>query len=588
LDAPFGDRVGTVVSNTLSLVITSPTEAWQGEALNHALAALGEPKPTAAVANQPNPRRDAIKALRYLGTNAAASEMARRLREPDSAFDFMFGLVSSRAREAALTALKALLIAPDFPVDGRFLTTMSIVALPENMTGNIIVQREENEAEFRKDLGSALGIKRDEALAISATTLLESDAGSQSLSADVKRQATQQMVANFQKLPVPKQAEILQLRWKTMDHTLMVPLLREVAKRYQDFAQMREMNAYEFNNASAAALQHWYEMEPDMARPAILEEILRPRPRFSAAVLGILPDSDLVEVEQPLLQHLRDTHDFDVAGNLASLILRYATGAAEPQVRGFLDPQLGKLACAVQAPLLAYLLKHDPASAQPWIERAMAARGRGFSACNHSLLQDVSQVQNDHLLEGVARSALDDTDPQIVSSAADYLGKYGSASAEEALWAHLDAWSQRWTGREAELRYISGEKMDGVYQAGAGTKMIQALATGRSWMTDEPKLRRLVRLSVDPQQRQEVERYLEMWRQRPWTIQFIPFDHGQFEIAQYHASSLQGAKDKVEQFPKGSKFRWFGDPAQEGEAEAFRDLSHFAAERGIEIVRAVK
>jgi len=204
------------------------------------------------------------------------------------------------------------------------------------------------------------------------------------------------------------------------------------------------------------------------------------------------------------------------------------------------------------------------------------------------LLQDVSKLQNDHLLEAVARSALDDADPEIVGSAATYLGQFGSASMEDTLWAHLNAWSQRWTGREAELRYISGEKLDGVHQANAGTNMIQALATGRNWMTDETKLRRLVSLSVDPQQRQQVEGYLEVWRQHPWIIQFIPFDHGQFEIAQYHANSLQGAKEKVGQFPKGSKFRWAGDPAQEGEAQAFRDLSYFAVERGIEISRDFK
>jgi hypothetical protein len=297
-------------------------------------------------------------------------------------------------------------------------------------------------------------------------------------------------------------------------------------------------------------------------------------------------DKELPEADLVLLEHLGDSQDFAVSGNIASLIHRYATPAVEPQVAGYLDERAGKLACMIQEPLLAYLLKHDPVNARSRVEAAMAARGKGFSACNHSLLPEVGKLQNDPLLEEVATRGLDDSDPEVVAGAAAYLTEHGSPKAEEVLWAHFIAWSQRWHGRETELRYVAGkEDMRGVYEAGAGSNMMQALATGQGWLADEAKLRRLIELSVGEQQRQQAEQYLEAWQTRPWAIQFIGFGQGEFRIAQYGSKSLQGAKDKLRQFPKGSKFQWSVAGGQDSEENAFQELSKFALGLGMEIAR---
>src|ERR1017187_3341371 len=74
--------------------------------------------------------------------------------------------------------------------------------------------------------------------------------------------------------------------------------------------------------------------------------------------------------------------------------------------------------------------------------------------------------------------------------------------------------------------------------------------------------------------------HAKAWRNSPWTITFSGM--GQFEIAQYHAMSLELAKAKLLQFPKGSEFV-LAVSAQEGEAEAMRQLSSFAKENGLVI-----
>jgi hypothetical protein len=114
-------------------------------------------------------------------------------------------------------------------------------------------------------------------------------------------------------------------------------------------------------------------LDPAGARPAIIAEISRPRPRFDARVLGILPDETLPEVDFTLAEYLAASHDSDGGSNLASLIARYATAAILPQITETLDPKIGKWACAVQNPLLAYVLRVNPAAARPRIEQAIAA-----------------------------------------------------------------------------------------------------------------------------------------------------------------------------------------------------------------------
>ena len=63
-------------------------------------------------------------------------------------------------------------------------------------------------------------------------------------------------------------------------------------------------------------------------------------------------------------------------------------------------------------------------------------------------------------------------------------------------------------------------------------------------LASEAKLRRLIQLSVGPQQQQQAEGYLLQWQTKPWTIQFIGIGQGQFDIAQYHALSLQAASGR--------------------------------------------
>jgi hypothetical protein len=159
--------------------------------------------------------------------------------------------------------------------------------------------------------------------------------------------------------------------------------------------------------------------------------------------------------------------------------------------------------------------------------------------CNLSLLPEVSKLQGHPQLQELAIAALDDPDSRVVAGAAAYLIKYATSAAEETMWAHMTSRSKRWKGREAAMQYVPGQSTQGSDAAGAGSNMIQALAAGQGWLTDETRLQWLLELSVGEQQRQQVEQYLGSWKVQQWVIQCMPFDPPQFQI---HSASQPHSK----------------------------------------------
>jgi hypothetical protein len=590
-----GESATELRSNELRLTILAADRAWQQATLKKAVAALdrspsgGDVNPSDARAEEV---RTALKTLRYLGTADAAKELARRMRGEDSHtdFEFMFGLVGSRFRDVGLAEMRRLLADPDHPVSSSFLYALTVLMRdggtpPE---GRMDEDRRNREA-VQRELLDAISQKRGKALALTLNTVLETGgyAGGKPQQTDGRMAA--RVAAVFDQLPADKQAGILAGRWDLIKGPEMLPVLRRYALRYQEFNVPNEENAYNSLHVSGAALRHWYELNPDEARPALIREVTRPRPRYGADVLGILPEETLPEAEQALAEHFVAEPASYASENIASLLHRYATAAVLPQVLPVVDEHVGKWACAVQAPALAYLLRVDPAAAKPRLEAAMAARGDGYSACNQSLLLEVGALRPDPLLEEVAIHSLDDDDPQVAGNAAAFLGRYGSAAAEAPLWESLTRWNEKWRGSESEFRYVPGESDAKVWQRNLGLNLMQALATGKSWLADEEKLSRLARLAVGRDMRQQVDSMLSNWERGRRTISYSRFgDRQHFRVLQYETDSLAGLKEKLAQFPAGSEFNWgVGASPDDGE-QVLKEVTEFLTGHGMKLFKPQK
>lgn len=370
-------------------------------------------------------------------------------------------------------------------------------------------------------------------------------------------------------------------------------MLRSLALQYTDFPELRLSDAHDSLELTGAALRRWFELDPEGARDAVVEEMVRPKPRYGASVLGLLPDKTLPEVEHVIAQHFLATDNWEIEGNLASLLFRYADSDAAPEVLGKATEKVGTWACDPQNNTLAYLLRVDTEIAEPLIEKAIAARGAQSNGCRRTFFTDMGALRPHPLLERLAIESLSDPDLEVASNPARYLGRYGSASAEQPLWKRYEEWSRDWTGREKELRYVYGVENPNLGQEGLGESLARSLATGLGWLADEAKIRRIKELGVGPNIAQNIDGLLNRCSQRPLTILFSDIGFGPapytFNLAQYDLSSLEDMKTKLSQFPRGTTFVWWSSlesPQSTKAKEFFEVLSEFAVRQGIQLQRA--
>jgi hypothetical protein len=301
----------------------------------------------------------------------------------------------------------------------------------------------------------------------------------------------------------------------------------------------------------------------------------------------LLPDKTLPEVDFALAEHFAASNDLDGASNLASLIARYATDAILPEITEKLDRKIGKWACAVQNPTLAYVLRVSPETARPRIEKAIAVRGEGFTACNQDLFQIISEIHYDPVLEDIGVKSLNDPDPQVAATAATMLGRYGSAAAESALWQRYASWSAQWTGRESQLDRMFSDGLDeNVYQLGLGQNLSEALATGQGWLADKTRLQRLSQLTKVMRIQQSLNRYLKLWEDQPLTISLdrgSPWGEFNARVAQYECHSMEALKEKLTQFPAETKFVLTVSSESPAKDQALIELRTFLSSHGFPV-----
>jgi hypothetical protein len=578
-DSGHEERPVDLRSNELTLEIVPADPAWQKTELTRVQTVLKE-HPSAGPMRPDASRTMALKSLRYLGTPDAARELARLFQSGDNQAEFecMFGLVGSPNRAAGLDEMRRLLRDPDFPVSQSFLSTMSLLSLePSTSRETLSMQRDENLKQLRKQLVETLSAKKGLALASSADNVLSGD--KVAISPELRRRVSDQLMASFESLPMELRIRWLEERWDDVKGAQWIPLLRRIANQYTDFPVPNEMPAYQSLKLSAAALTHWYELDPTEARAPVVNEIERPKPRFSHEILGILPDKTIPAAEQTIAAHFVESTNYNTEANLAGLLLRYADRDALPVVLPKIEEFVGTWACAPQTSALAYVLKVDQDAARPLLARALSSRAR--TGCWHLLLTDVGAMQPSAVLDELAKAALYDPDAQLATDAARYLGQHGAAGVEQDLWARYLDWSNRWKSREAELRFSPAGPQTHVWDANLGQALARALAGGQEWFTDEARLQQIRALATDSIA-QELDADIREASQRPVKIQYIGFTPPQFHVGQYQVHSIEELKAKLMQFPRTVSFIFIG-PVGQKDPQGLADLKRWAEETKLEI-----
>jgi hypothetical protein len=377
-DAPgdmnfYKGAIQDLKSNSIDLDIVASDSDWQETQIKKILIDLDQPP------SKPGPflsesRAAALSALRYLGSPDAARELARHMRGEENQLDWycMFGLIGSPSRLAGYQEMKKLLIDPDFPIGSMFLNAIAVVPLdPTELAEHLRQQREANWKDVRSTLTATISIKRGKALAVSADTILRDP--DPTINQEVRHKLVSLLIEHFSELAIQEQRLWLEEKWPTVKDGGWIPTLRAIAAEYAEYPVPNAPNVsptYDYFKLSGDGLVRWYELDPEGARPTVLAEIIRQRPRFSANTLGMLPDKVLPKEERAIADHFLAADGDAVEGNLASLLNRYADATVLPQVLPKITRKLdGLWACIPENNAVAYVQKVDPEAAKALIER---------------------------------------------------------------------------------------------------------------------------------------------------------------------------------------------------------------------------
>jgi hypothetical protein len=608
-DDRYGKQSSGMVSNIVEFDILPANEKWEDQKLNEA-------KETLAKRDVDN-HRAACRSLRFLGTTAAAREMVKRfgVEDQNCNFEYRFGLISSPHRDFVIRTMERALSSPEHPVTSSFTSTLALLAYTRQATapppypaGNDeqikqwqlqLAQRRNSHDQillsYLRQLVVAIPQKQEEARATSLQTLLDYQASLKTSDLAQWQDLLATMPDVFSRLTLDAQIRLLTYQWKPIASAAMLPVLREILKQSDNKTDTYQQT-YQQVERRSIALRRLYEISPEEGRQLIIDEIRRPTPRVHPRALRSLPDEKLPELDDVLATNLEETRKPNGSGGaeaISDLIERYATAGILPRVRAVYEgPGPGRWACRIQASLLAYILRADPAAGGELLNKALTARGEGLSRCYTSTLSDVAQLQMSAEVEEAADTSLDESDPEMVSQAASVLGRYGSADAEKKLWQRLQKWHEEMESRGGEL----SKQNPGLPAFGrsdlSGQAMIEqalrnALSHGQAWLLDLENLKRLQSLCLTDGCHKEVDNTIRGWnRQIHVGLNSFEDQPLSISVAHYQLNSLESLKQKLLQFPSGTLFTFGSTTGADNDVKAqdlFRQLKGYLEEHGMKV-----
>jgi hypothetical protein len=333
-------------------------------------------------------------------------------------------------------------------------------------------------------------------------------------------------------------------------------------------------------NVAEQALDRLQELAPEEATRILREDVGQPEPRFANMALHELPPQDIPAVDALVSNKLK-------ANQIPPLPLaaRYAS-------RQVLKPMqqvhagMKHLACEPEASFVTYFVRVDATIGKRVLSDAMASRER--RGCFRSLLGHVAGVVWNPVVERAALAGLDDPDSGVASDAARVLSIHGGPAAEEALWSHLEKWSERWRGKanQLEAHPITREDPNRTERE-YGNSLFSAVEQARGWIIDEARAHRLATLYIDDWNRDRLSHYkfgpVRIDAANGGAIYGKVFNFGQYRLGRF-----EDVKSKMAQYPAGTVFQWCSAPYGDGFVkeelqEMFDQLKRFGAERGLRV-----
>ena len=542
-------------SNEVAFEVIPATPEWQATRLAAAIAAIDSGKDDAT-------RRDGARSLRFLGSEPATRELARRftaLNAQPFGWEFMFGLIASPHRQTAINAMRAAIVDPSRAITREFIETLALLEIQAHPDDRLPAYDErdreawmklrERKAEAYKraiaghfaELSAAMDAKTGEARAVAANLLMSLSAGT----ADTAR-ARAVLVASWDSLPLRTRNELLEGRWNEIAGPDVLPILRRI------IASPVPRGRPPDQPDRGAALSRLYELAPAEGRELMLREMVNPQSGVSFRTLGRLPDRELPQIEAPILARLNAGNGWDTDFQLLD---RYGTAAAFAELQRIYARSRGRWACTPQTAMLRYFLRVDREYGVAQVADALGHRE--VTGCYQTLFGFLGEALVTPGVEPLATAALDDPSAEVGRNAAEALGRHGSAEAEPALWSRLRKFHDAWKDRYDELRPSPIFDRARSEQGSLEYALVQAIACGEAWISDADDLEKLRSVSSPPRQN-DLSGSRAAWQSGQFNLSVNWYGDGRlfYDVAQYSGDSIERLIRKLRQFPKGSRFEW--------------------------------
>jgi len=452
--------VPPMVSIPITVTITPIDTAWAAAAVFQAGQLIDHGDPSEVK------RGTAI--LRDLGTEAAARALVDRYDTIDAVDGngLLAAITSSPHRALIIRELETRIDAGDDlpPTFIAMLTRLRVLQelLPTEATGERRWQRMSVvETEYDARWRSAIGRR-----GVTAATLRAELAR---LATNPRPDLQERIAQNLEQHPAEATDAFFTSPPATQTSLLESPTAWPSLKRPWMGAALRQLYSKSYGHSSPGglpdspgdpALRRLYELAPDEGRRVMLEEIRTGEHGVSARTLAVLPDSELPQLDSAMRARYASPQGGDGGatlgqrGTAAWLIARYGSVALLPFVRTAIDRPL--LGCDVEAALIVYLLKHDPAPALRHLEPGLDRTAPG--TCVGPPLSLIASRYWDSRTEAVATGYLMNGTVAVVMAGIEALRSNGSFGAKQSLLDRLARWSAEWRGRDTELAEMQSSR----------------------------------------------------------------------------------------------------------------------------------
>ncbi|HEY5314683.1 MAG TPA: HEAT repeat domain-containing protein [Pirellulales bacterium] len=397
---------------------------------------------------------------------------------------------------------------------------------------------------------------------------------------------------------------LLDYYWRRLGGAPLAPALARLIERAPDKPPQPEYDD-ETRTLLDTACERLLTAAPDTGRRVIIAEIRREQPRLITATLLLLPDQPIAELDELLIARLerRSGADFNGFLRTTALVNRYASKAVLERVERVVRGLAGEGSAGAYPPLLCYWLKYAPQSGIEMVEQALGQRENGQHA---GLLSTMASIRLAPELLPICLRRLNDPDQQVVESAVQALGMFGTPVARQALKDRLRRWhDELLTADPLVKEKIANEGYNGPH-GDFDNSILCYLRESPLTVVTPQELRELRLLCMTKPALDNIDFALRGWTD-PIVISFQQGDEGEFEhhgwpsagssgsmgtweVAGYGADSKATLKALLARFPRGTTFALptyvSTDPVEF--QTFFNDLSEYVARRGMRLVKVVK